>query len=274
MVSFRRWWVVGLLGLAVSPALGVDSPERLLRLERTGPDMGPLGRATQAGEVEIEVVGGRTRLELSLFGLAPSAVHTVWLEFDIRQAPFTGAPPDVFAVDPDSGARAPVYLFTPASADDAAFTSGIGLDPNGFVTDASGNAAFRLELNYDVDEPRTAPIVLRPGVTQAIPVAAVGGRCVASSDANYEFRHDSAFMRAFDPRTVAQPPGRSPSFPLLVAPLRPKLVRGTVNQITIAEHFDGMTHGHARGLGLEFGPCGDHAPRMRGLLANAVPKLR
>ncbi len=272
MLSLRRCSIAALVALSLPGALGAESPELLLRLERTGPDTGPFGRVAQVGDVEIEVIGGRTRFEFQFSGLRPNAVHTAWLEFDIRQPPFTGAPPDVFAVDPGTGARAPVYLFTPIAADDAGFTSGIGLDPNGFVTDDGGTAAFRFELNFDVFEPRTAPVVLRPGVTQSIPVAAVGGRCVVSGDAAYDFRHDSAFMRAFDASTVAQPPGTSPSFPALTGRLRPRLVRGTVNQITIVEHFDGLTHGHARGLGSESGPCAGHAIRLRGLLANAVLK--
>lgn len=250
-----------------------DTAEQLLLLGQAGPVTGPFARTTQSGEVEIEVLGGRTRLEFTVFGLAPNAVHSVWLEFNTQRPPFSGTGEDLVATDPETGTTANVYAYAPAAPDNAEFTGGMGLDPNGFVTDDSGNAMFRFELNYDISQPQAAPIVLRPGATQTVRVASSGGACVGSPEGALASRIDSAYMRVFSTSTVANLPARSPSFPVLSAPLRARLVRGPVREIRIVEHFDGVTHGHLRGVGSgQGGNCRDHEFRLSGLLANAVPK--
>lgn len=250
-----------------------DTAEQLLLLPQAGPVTGPFARTTQRGEVEIEVLGGRTRLEFMLFGLTPNAVHSVWLEWDTARPPFSGTGEDLLATDPETGTTANVYAYTPAAPDNAAFTGGMGLDPNGFVADDSGNALFRLELNYDIFQPQAAPVVLRPGATQTVRVASSGGACVGSPEGALASRIDSAYMRVFNTSTVANLPARSPSFPVLSAPLRARLVRGAVREIRVVEHFDGVTHGHLRGVGSgQGGNCRDHEFRLSGLVANAVPK--
>lgn len=262
-----------LTGLIPASLAQEDIPERILRLSQAGPTAGPFARGTQTGEVEIEVVGGRTRLEFMLFGLTPNAVHSVWLEWDTARPPFSGTGEDLLATDPQTGTTANVYAYTPAAPDNAAFTGGMGLDPNGFVADDSGNALFRLELNYDIFQPQAAPVVLRPGATQTVRVASSGGACVGSPEGALASRIDSAYMRVFNTSTVANLPARSPSFPVLSAPLRARLVRGAVREIRVVEHFDGVTHGHLRGVGSgQGGNCRDHEFRFSGLLANAVPK--
>ena len=240
----------------------------------TGTDDRELAEQAQTGEVEIEFFRGRTRLEFTLFGLAPNAVHSVWLQFDTARPPFSGTGQELLATDPETGTTASVYVFTPAAPDNAVFAGGMGLDPNGFVADDSGNAQFRLELNYDILlQQQTAPVVLRPGATQTVRVASAGGACVGSPEGVLDSRIDSAYMRAFNTSTVASLPARSPSFPVLSAPFTARLVRGAVREIRVVEHFDGVTHGHLRGVGsVEGGNCRDHEFRFVGLLADAVPK--
>ena len=115
-----------LTGLIPASLAQEDIPERILRLSQAGPVTGPFARTTQSGEVEIEVLGGRTRLEFILFGLTPNAVHSVWLEWDTARPPFSGTGENLLATDPETGTTANVYAYTPAAPDNAAFTGGMG----------------------------------------------------------------------------------------------------------------------------------------------------
>lgn len=262
-----------LAGLISASLASGDTAEQILRLTQAGPVTGPVATTTQSGEVEIEVIGGRTRLEFLLFGLTPNAVHSVWLEFDTRRPPFSGSAGNLVATDPETGTIADVFPYTPAAPDDATFTGGIGLDPNGFVADDRGTAMFRLGLNYDIFQPRAAPVVLRPGTTQTVRVTSSAPGCVGSSQGAFASRIDSAYMRVFETSTVWSLPSKSPAFPLLRAPLKARLVRGAVQGIQVHEHFDGVTHGHLRGVGFTEGAaCRDQDPRLRGALADATPK--
>ena len=260
----------------VSPARGQalegQGGKKTLTLTVAGPVSGSFGRSGQAGEVVIKTKGGSTTLRFSLSGLKPNAAHTVWLIFDTTQSPFSQTSGGLVAADPATRTTAPVFGFAPAAADNAAFTAGVGLDPNGFVTDASGNAEFRIDLNFDIQQPESTPVVLRPGTTQALEVASDSGPCVAASGGAFQAVIDSNFMRVFDTSKAASPPGASPSFQMAEAPLKAMLVRGTVRALTVAEHFDGLTHGHLPGANFPgSGSCGDWAARLTGALGNATP---
>jgi len=277
--SFASGCVVVLAALSLGPPTNGQmieghSGKKTLALAATGPASGPFGRSSQAGEVVIRTKDGGTTLRFSLSGLAPNATHTVWLIFDTNQPPFSQTSSGLVATDPATGSTAPVFGFGPAAADNAAFTGGIGLDPNGFVSDGSGNAEFKFDLNFDIMQPTSAPVVLRPGTTQTLAVASDTGSapCVAASGGAFQAVIDSNFLRAFDTSKIASPPGASPSFQMAEAPLKAKLVRGTVKALTIAEHFDGLTHGHLPGANFpSTGSCGDWAARLTGALANATP---
>jgi len=268
------WLAALILG---SPANGQmiegQGGKKTLTLTATGPTSGSFGRSGQAGEVVIKTKGGGTTLRFSLTGLKPNAAHTVWIIFDTNQPPFSQTTAGLVATDPATGTTAPVFGFGPAAADTAAFTAGIGLDPNGFVTDASGNAEFKFDLNFDISQPSSAPVVLRPGLTQALEVASDSGSapCVAAGGGTFQAVIDSNFMRVFDTSRTASPPAASPSFQMAEAPLKARLVRGTVKAFTIAEHFDGLTHGHLPGANFpSSGSCGDWAARLTGALTSAT----
>jgi hypothetical protein len=261
----------------VAPVRGQGFQSTLIFLP-AGPTTGLFARTTQTGDVEFwGEESRRTTLEFTLFGLTPHGVHSVFLDLDPARAPLSGVAPDCVATDPATGTRADVYCWTPAAPDNAAYTSGVGLDPHGFVADERGNAQFRLQLNYDIRAPQSAPLVLRLGVTQTVGVAPASGMCTGSRDANFVSRIDSVFMRAFDTATAAVHPARSPSFPLLQAPAQVRLVRATVRGFFILEHLDGVTHGRVIGQGVAGpgdGPCGDHVRRLRGDLSAARERLR
>jgi hypothetical protein len=276
--------LVVLLATAVMILPVADHPEAmqfgkpirklLLRLQPAGPTVGTFAKTTQTGDLEIWVDNrGQTILQFALFGLTPRGVHSVFLDLDPTQPPLAGVAPDCTATDAQTGTQADVYCWTPAAADTAAFTSGNGLDPHGFVADDRGNALIGLRLNYDVTESRTAPLVLRPGVTQTVRVAPSAGLCAGTTGGSFVSRLDSAFMRAFDITTAARHPAQSPSFPLTDSSHRTRMVRGTVRGIFVLEHLDGVTHGRVLGQGVAGpgdGPCGDHVRRLRGELSQAT----
>ncbi len=230
--------------------------------------LGPVGPANfgQSGTVKIEVKDGHTELKFSLSGLTPNSVGTVWEILDTTQAPFANdATLGRVAIDSMTGTKAAVTGSSPAAADNAGFTAGNGLDPNGFIVDALGNASFELELNYDIFQAGVAPVVLRPGTTEQ------SGCTVSSSGKIFNFPLDSAYMHVFDP-FAPDPASTSPSFPVLDAPLKAKLVRANVTRLVLVEHLDGLTHGHIPGQGVAESNCGDHAARLAGALPDAVPE--
>jgi hypothetical protein len=261
-------------GLSASLANEVTAKSELT-LTATGLTDGPYGLTGQAGQVAIRVdTTGHSVLEFSVSGLKPNGVYTVWLELDTQKAPFSGTPPNFVATDPQTGTTADVFGFAPAAPDNAGFTAGNGLDPNGFITDDSGNAKFTIKLNYDIFQTGAAPVVLRPGLIQAVPVSPdpESGLCTASDGSSFPSGLDTGYMRVFDTSTVADPPGVSPSYQVLDGQLKPRLVRGNVSGLIVAEHFDGLTHGHRPGLHIgnpAAAGCGDWEGRLQGDLADA-----
>jgi len=274
--------------------------EKILVLQPspTGLTSGPFGHTGQAGAVHIEVEEGQTTLRFSLTGLSPNAVHSVWLLLDTGAnpcgsdgqpaclAPFTSCNgPACQVLDPATGRLINVFSFSPAAADDAGFKAGMGLDPNGFVTDGDGNANFTIKLNYDIFQAGVAPTVLRSGSplasmsTQSLAVAfdAAGTTCFSSPGANFQGRVDSAYLRVYQdkPGTIANLPAFSPSYQLLDANGKPQLVRAGVRAFELIEHFDRLTHGHLPGFHVVnplASSCGDFDNRLAGNLADAVPE--
>src|SRR5204863_1581291 len=104
--------------------------------------------------------GGAT-LQLTVAGLTPNAVHSFWQVFDTTKSPFlTDAALGLSVVtDTNLGTLAPVRPDTPAVDDRSGFTAGTGLDPNGFVTDANGNATLRVKLNHNPTKAEMAAVV-------------------------------------------------------------------------------------------------------------------
>jgi len=245
---------------------------KTLTFSSAGPSGGPFGHTGQAGQVQILAVNNTTRLNFSLSGLTPSTVHSAWLSLDTTQVPFsTDSSGGLIAIDPATGTTAHVFPFTPGAADNSGFKEGNGLDPNGFITDAAGNANFIINLNYNIFNPAVAPVVLRPGTIQTTATAVDStGACAGSSGSATPSFVDSGYMRVYNTSAPANAPNSSPSFQLTNGPLKPVLVRGNVIRLTLAEHFDGLTHGHLPGLNVPGSMCGDWAARLTGPLSAAV----
>ncbi len=268
--------------------------KKALVLQPNGIPGGTLfGHSGQAGVIHISVEEGQTTLRFSLTGLTPNAVHGVWLLLDSGANPCggTGQPtclapfiscngPQCTALNPGTGTNGDkinVFSFSPATADDAGFKAGMGLDPNGFMTDAGGNAEFKIRLNYDIFQPAVTPTVLRPGDSQTLALTfdspTMGTKCVATPGASYTSRIDSAYARVYNAATVASFPSISPSYQLLDGAGKPRLLRAGVGGFQIIEHFDRLTHGHLPGFHVAnpmASSCGDFDNRLTGNLADAV----
>lgn len=261
--------------LTKAQSIEAPSTKRTLALTAIGPAGGSFGRTGQSGVVVIKAKNGRTTLKYSVSGLRPNAVHGVWLILDTSQPPFVPGSSPLLAADSATGTTAAVFDFTPEAADDGGFTGGNGLDPNGFITDADGNANFTIELNYDIFQPAVAPVVLAVGTSQMVEVSSAFGSppgpCVGSSGSEFAAQLDSAYMRMFDTSRTASPPATSPGFQVTDAPARAKLVRANVKAVVVVDHFDGLTHGHLPGINVSGSGCGDFAGRLRGMLADATP---
>ena len=205
--------------------------EKILVLQPNGISGGLLfGHSGQAGVIHISVEDGQTTLRFSLTGLTPNAVHGVWLLLDSGANPCGGAGqpaclapfvscngPQCVTKDPARGTPVNVFGFSPAAADDAGFNAGMGLDPNGFLTDADGNAEFKIRLNYDIFQTNIAPLVLHPGDTEGLAEAfdAMGTTCSSSLftpgvTPPYTARVDSAYMRQYSTSTVPNLPATGP----------------------------------------------------------------
>ncbi len=233
------------------------------------PTTGPYAlTTTPAGQVAITVENGKTSLDFSVSGLRPNAVHTVWLNLDTTKAPFVPMSSPLVALDQETGTRAEVQGASPSGPEDGTFTAGIGgLDPNGFITDASGKATFTKILKFDVFQQGVAPIVLSSKVTQTIGVAAATSStpCTGSSSDSMTVTIDSGYMRVFNTSTVPAAPAASPAFQVIDGILKPRLVRATVRAFSLIDHFDGLTHGHVP----SGAPCKETQSRLTATLANA-----
>jgi len=267
-----------------------QNQEWTLTLQPDGQPPAPYGLTGQQGTVRIAVEDDGSALNFALSGLRPRSVHGVWLLLKTAtdpnkdcgaanqqscEPPFRSCVGVVCQVlDPATGQNTAVYSFTPAAADTSGFTAGNGLDPNGFVTNARGDAKVQIRLNYNVFGDAVSPVVLQAVLSQSVAVTTTLNLCEASSAARVPSRVDSGYMRTFDPTTIPDPPGVSPSFQVLQARRRPRLVRASVAGVDVVDHFDGLTHGHVPGMNVAnpaFASCGDFAGRLSGSLEDAVP---
>jgi hypothetical protein len=225
-----------------------------------------LDGSSAAGTVVVTTDNKGTTLTLTVSGLAPNTVHSFWQKFDTTVSPFITDPilGLVVVTDDNLGTVAPVFPVGPAAPDDAGYTAGTALDPNGFVTDAQGKATFTIKLNYDITKSLISPIVLAP-LTQTVQVEPVTGlgECKASPGSTYQSFIDSAYARKFDTSKVAEP-----SFQRKDSKYRAKLIRGTVANLIVVEHLDGLTHGHAPGVMTAVSGCGDHLGKLIGTLVH------
>lgn len=224
-----------------------------------------LDGSSATGSVVVTPANGGATLTVTVSGLTPNAVHSLWQLLDVASAPFIVDPVVGLAVVTDSnlGTLAPVFPAAPAAADNAGFKAGTGLDPNGFVTDSKGGATITIKLNYDITKVQTAAVVLAPQ-TQTVQVQpATGlGECTASPGSTFQSLIDSGYARQYDTSTA------TPSFQFRDGKYRAKLIRGTVVNLIVVEHLDGLTHGHVPGVMADVIGCGDHLGKLIGVVAH------
>jgi hypothetical protein len=222
----------------------------------------PIGSGAQSGQVVITVGTGSATLVLTATGLTPNTLHSFWLVFDTTKAPFlTDAVLGLSVVtDVNLGTLTAVRPNSPVADDRSGFKGGTGIDPNGFVTDANGNATFTAKLNFDPTKPGTTPIVLA-GQSESVQVTPVTGTgtCVATPGSSYPALVDSTYVRQYDTSR------KEPAFQIHDGYYRANLVRGTVASLVVVEHLDGLTHGHIPGVNVvTMSGCGDHAGKLTG----------
>ena len=224
-----------------------------------------LDGSSAAGTVVVKPENGGDIITLTVSGLTPNAVHSLWQLLDVTSAPFIVDPVLGLVVVTDSnlGTLAPVFPASPAAADNAGFKAGTGLDPNGFVTNSKGTATITIKLNYDITRVLTSPVVLAPQTETVQVEPATGlGTCTASAGSTFQSFIDSAYARQYDTLEPA------PSFQLKDGKYRAKLIRGTVVNLIVVEHLDGLTHGHLPGVMAEVSGCGDHLGKLIGVVAH------
>jgi hypothetical protein len=245
---------VAALALALPTAIAANQTVTLV----------PIGTGSQTGQVVVTETTGGVTLKLTVSGLAPNTVHSFWQVFDTTKPPFVTDPVLGLAVvtDANLGTLAPARPNTPAVDDRSGFKAGTGLDPNGFVTDANGNATLTVKLNYDPTKPGTVPVVLG-GQGETVQVAPVTGpgACVATPGSSFTALVDSAYVRQYDSSR------KEASFQLHEGFYRAKLVRGTAASFVVVEHLDGLTHGHVPGVMFAVSGCGDHVGRLIGSIS-------
>jgi hypothetical protein len=224
-----------------------------------------LDGSAAAETVVVTTDSKSTTLTLTVSGMTPNAVHSLWQLFDPTAPPFIVDPVLGLAVvtDDNLGTLAAVFPVGPAAADNAGYKAGTGLDPNGFVTNAKGMATVTIKLNCDITKSQISPIVLAPQ-TQTVQVEPVTGlgTCTASSWSTFQSLIDSGYARKYDTSKS------EPSFQLKDSKYRAKLIRGTVADLIVVEHLDGLTHGHAPGVMAEASGCGDHVGKLIGAVVH------
>ncbi|MFQ5540164.1 MAG: hypothetical protein ACE5FB_07140, partial [Candidatus Binatia bacterium] len=129
----------GLMTLATQAVASDNRPGERCKYQLTTTDVG-------IANVRIK----DDRLRVKIHGARPDTLYTVWVDFRNRESDEL---PDDY---PDQGIERGV---APAFASTAGVTAGVGLDPNGIITDDDGDAKLRVKLDYNLLEPGASPVV-------------------------------------------------------------------------------------------------------------------
>jgi hypothetical protein len=209
------------------------------------------------GRVHVLVKKDDTAIvAIHLRGLAPHLVITAWLAYFFPPGP---VPDTIFAplgpgLPPIAGVAVPLAPTT------AAFTEGMGREPNQFVTHGD-QAHLVVHLDYNPLKPGQGPLRNETGlVTQAaVPAGSAAEQPVCCPNGFPVPRPQplgGSFLRLFDPLTGLQFRGANG---------RPELLRSPVPAVVIAlvVHIDDTTHGISAGLPIPPRPdvsvaAGDH----------------
>ncbi|MEM8484911.1 MAG: T9SS type A sorting domain-containing protein [Bacteroidota bacterium] len=181
---------------------------------------------------------GKHRIVINLEGLDPDLVLTAWVSYFFPGGPV--APHPIFdpigpGLPPIAGVSAPVAPTT------AAFTEGLGPEPNQFHIRPNGKSQLIIDLDYNPLLPGQGP--LRNGMSNTIQALAPDGSdseqplCCPNGVPAPEYQPvGSSYLRAFDLNT---------GFQELDHNGRPVLIRSprAVDFIALVIHTDKTTHG-------------------------------
>lgn len=233
----RKMPLVGILAAAFVATLGVQDaqakPGRSCKyLLDTIP--GAIGTA--------EATITSTELRIEILGAERKTLYTVWVDYRDR-----GEPKTLAADYPNLDANPGLDLshsgegigrgVAPAFATTAPVFDGMGIDLNGVVTDAHGNARLRISLDYNLLGNGTGPVVAADLVEQdpnlvdpdAVVVNRVGGGWLR------------IYSKPLSLGASLQKVDRSSGLPMIY--------RSTVQGLTIQSHGkDKVTHGHTPGV--------------------------
>lgn len=192
-----------------------------------------------SGSATYKVLGNGThKFTLDLEGLDPDLVVTAWVSYYFPGGPT--APHPIF--DPIGPGLPPIAgVSAPLAPTTAAFTEGLGLEPNQFEILPNGKASLTINLDYDPMLPGEGP--LRNGMIDTQQSLAPAGHeaeqplcCPNGVPAPSYQPVGSSYLRAFDPATGMQQLDAN-GIPILVRSPR------AVDFIAIVIHTDRTTHG-------------------------------
>jgi len=95
-------------------------------------------------------------LEVRITGAHADTLYTVWVDFR-KRAPLALA--DDYQRLIEEGKNPLPRGVAPAFATTSGVTAGMGVDPNGMITDDRGEARLRAILDYDLLKPGESPVV-------------------------------------------------------------------------------------------------------------------
>ncbi len=176
--------------------------------------------SNQSGSAKV-VIKSNGKLKIKFRDASPNTLYTVWIDHLNRAE---GALTPDYPLDKGALERG----VAPAFAIKAGVTSGMGLDPNGVITDEDGDAILRVKLDYSLLKPGDSPVVGAQLAMQGL--NRVGGGWLRQYPEPVDVTASSQIPTEDDP-TVA------------------KVERSTAQGITIVQHPDYITHGHTPGVG-------------------------
>lgn len=174
--------------------------------------------STDQGTAKVKIHGNK--LEIKVDNARPNTLYTVWLDFKSRATGLLSA--DYIAINGALGRGV-----APAFASTAGVTSGMGVDPNGFVTNNNGKKKFKVKLDFEMLEAGASPVVGEELSMQGM--NRVGGYWLRQYGTDPQ---TGASLQLVDPYTDL-----------------PLLERATVQGITVQYHPDLISHGHTPGVG-------------------------
>ncbi len=196
-----------------------------------------------SGELRIRVrENDRARLTVKLNGMSPHQVATAWfVHFPPGQPP----PDPIFA--PIGSGQPPVaHMDTPVAPTYAAFSEGLGREPNQFRILPNGKARLVVPLDYNPLKSQQVPLVngmvlVNQGLAPAGSVAEQPTCCMDFPAGPQLEAVGGSYLRQFDPVTGFQSLGPDG---------RPELVRSPSRPVAVAIiiHIDGVTSGIVPGV--------------------------